>query len=86
VVIAVTKAYSKAWSINPPKHPMFPWSNEQSTNYYSDKDGKSTFPNKNYALSIDPVAENAQQDPHYPWSLTGVTAFLVLQSTSSNIS
>jgi len=39
---------------------------EQSTNYYSDKEGKATFPCKKNALSIDPVAENAQQDPHCP--------------------
>ncbi len=30
-----------------------------------------------------PVVENAQQDPHCPWSFTGVTAPCVLQSTEA---
>ena len=32
-----------------------------------------------------PVAENDQQDPHWPWFLIGVTAPLVLQSIESGI-
>ena len=35
------------------------------------------------APSMAPVAENDQQEPHCPWSLTGVTAFFVRQSTES---
>ena len=31
------------------------------------------------APSSAPVAANAQQDPHSPWSFTGVTAFLATQ-------
>jgi hypothetical protein len=30
-----------------------------------------------------PVALNAQQPPHEPWFLTGVTAFFVRQSTAA---
>jgi len=30
---------------------------------------------------MDPVEENDQHDPHYPWSLIGVTAPCSLQST-----
>jgi len=33
------------------------------------------------ADSIASVAEKAQHDPHCPWSFTGVTIPLVLQST-----
>lgn len=36
-----------------------------------------------YADSIAPVVEKVQQDPHCPWSLTGVTLFVVLQSKES---
>lgn len=32
---------------------------------------------------MEPVVEKAQQDPHYPWSLTSVTIFLSLQSMST---
>jgi len=35
--------------------------------------------------SNDPVDENDQHDPHYPWFLTGVTAPLVLQSIDAGI-
>ncbi len=40
----------------------------------------------NSAPSTAPVAEKAQHDPQNPWSLTGVTAPLVLQSTEVGIS
>ena len=36
-----------------------------------------------FSPSNAPVVENAQQDPHWPWSLTSVTAPWALQSTSS---
>jgi hypothetical protein len=36
-----------------------------------------------WAPSMAAVAEKAQHDPHYPWSLTGLTAPLVIQSTES---
>lgn len=32
--------------------------------------------------SSDPVVEKAQQDPQFPWFLTGVTAPCCCQSTS----
>ena len=33
------------------------------------------------APSTEPVVEKDQHEPHWPWFLTGVTAFLVRQST-----
>jgi hypothetical protein len=36
-----------------------------------------------HASSAEPVAEKAQQDPHYPWSFTEVTAFFFGQSKNS---
>ena len=33
------------------------------------------------APSTEPVVENDQQEPHWPWFLMGVTAPLVTQST-----
>lgn len=36
--------------------------------------------------SKEPVAENDQHEPHYPWFLTGVTAPSDLQSTVYGIS
>jgi len=35
--------------------------------------------------SSDPVVENAQHDPHWPWFLIGVTAPLALQSNDVGI-
>jgi len=35
----------------------------------------------NHADSFDSIVENAQQDPHCPWFLTGVIAPLAFQST-----
>lgn len=36
-----------------------------------------------HAPSVEPVVENDQHEPHWPWFLTGVTAPLVRQSTLS---
>jgi hypothetical protein len=55
----------KAYSTRPPEHPLFPYETEQSTSYCSDN--KIFFPFFiAKALSIAPVAENDQQDPHEP--------------------
>merc|ERR1719213_749797 len=35
--------------------------------------------------SVEPVVENDQHEPHWPWFLTGVTAPLVRQSTASAV-
>jgi hypothetical protein len=35
------------------------------------------------APSVEPVVENAQHEPHWPWSLTGVTAPAAFQSTDA---
>merc|ERR1719460_1163440 len=37
-----------------------------------------------YAPSNEPVVEKAQQEPHWPWFLIGVTAPLADQSTASS--
>lgn len=55
---------------NPPSHPYEDLS--QSTNYYSERSGVSAFPLALRNDSTPPTAENAQHDPHYPWSLTFV--------------
>ena len=74
--------YWKAWSISPPLQPSFPKDDEQSTSYCSEYE--VSFPvAMNSAPSTAPVVEKAQHDPHCPWSLTGVTAPLVLQSRES---
>lgn len=39
---------------------------------------------KNYADSTLSIALNAQQEPHSSWFLTGVNAFLFLQSTGDD--
>jgi len=58
-----SSTYLKALSINPPLHPWFPTSPEQSTNYYSLNSTK--FPVLMKCIpSKAPVVENAQQDPH----------------------
>ena len=36
------------------------------------------------APSVEPVVENDQQLPHWPWFLTGVTAPLARQSTAAS--
>ena len=33
-----------------------------------------------YAPSVEPVVEKAQQEPHWPWFLTAVTAPFLVQS------
>lgn len=37
-----------------------------------------------HALSIAEAAEKLQHDPHFPWSLTGVTTPCALQSTGTD--
>ena len=77
--------YWKAWSISPPLQPWFPNEDEQSTSYCSEYE--VSFPvAMNSAPSTAPVVEKAQHDPHCPWSFTGVTAPLVVQSTEAGIS
>merc|ERR1719498_671570 len=66
--------------MSPPLHPWLPWALLQSTSCCSEKD--TSFPVAIcQAPSVDPVDEKAQQLPHWPWFLMGVTAPLVLQST-----
>jgi hypothetical protein len=62
---------------------LHPWFNhEQSTRF--DSESETRFPvETKWAPSSDPVEENAQHDPHCPWSFTGVTAPLVTQLISS---
>jgi len=36
------------------------------------------------APSVEPVVEKAQQEPHWPWFFTGVTAPLATQSTEAS--
>lgn len=72
---------SKAESINPPLHPAFPPSLEQSTSYYSEKRPSSP-PLMAFKDSRDPIAEKAQQDPQDPWSLTAWTFPASTQLTS----
>jgi len=67
-----------ASSINPPSQP---WSCalSQSTNCCSDNDNK--LPDFNAHLdSNEPIVENAQHEPHWPWFFTALTTFLSLQS------
>ena len=70
----------KAFDYHPPIHPNEEVS--QSTNYYSARESRVPVWMK-WAPSMAAVAEKAQHDPHYPWSLTGLTAPLVIQSTES---
>lgn len=74
--------YLKALSIRPPLHPKFPYDFEQSTNCYSESETKP-LPLMALIPSTEPVVEKAQQAPHYPWFLIGVTAFSSLQSTEA---
>jgi len=70
----------------PPSHPWFPYfPPAQSTSCYSENEGRLPVV-KNAKPSNEPVAENAQHDPHYPWFLIGVTAPNVLQSSELGIS
>ena len=68
--------------MRPPLQPSLPSAVEQSTSCYSERDSRT--PDLICHLpSMAPVAEKDQQDPHCPWSLTGVTAPEVRQSTES---
>ena len=62
--------------------PAFPYPLEQSTSYYSERETVLLYLIK-LADSRAPFAEKAQQEPHYPWFLTGVTPLLFLQSTAA---
>jgi len=82
VVIPESLTYLKAASISPPLQPKLPYDFEQSTNCCSERE--TSFPVAiAFIPSKDPVDEKAQHDPHDPWFLIGVTAFLSLQSTES---
>merc|ERR1719158_2559477 len=63
--------------MRPPLQPEFCL--EQSTNCCSLRDSKLPVA-ISHCPSKPPVEEKAQQDPHWPWSFTGVTAPLVDQS------
>jgi len=55
---------SKALSIKPPLHPLFPYLDEQSTSYYSEYLSNLPIPVRTTAGSKDPIAEKAQHEPH----------------------
>ena len=59
-----------------------PRSAEQSISCCSLNDRSDPVPIAN-APSADPTVEKAQHEPQVPWFLTGVTAFLVRQSTGA---
>jgi hypothetical protein len=69
-------------SINPPLQPLFPYDPEQSTSCCSEYE-LNFWVAINLAPYNDPVVENAQHDPHWPWFLIGVTAPFEVQSTYS---
>merc|ERR1719481_1248583 len=66
--------------MSPPLQPSLPYSLLQSTKFCSLRLTSSPVFLKCIA-SRAPVVENDQQDPHWPWSFTGVTAPRCLQST-----
>merc|ERR1719367_1858806 len=71
--------------MRPPWQPWFPSAAEQSTSCCSESD--TSFPvSMATAPSVEPVVEKAQHEPHDAWFFTGVTAFLVRQSTPSAFS
>jgi len=75
--------YEKASSMSPPLQPDSLLS--QSTICCSDK--LNSFPFFiAHCDSSAPAAENAQQDPHWPWSFTGLTTPFVRQSTLAAVS
>lgn len=74
--------YWKASSIRPPLQPWLPSAPEQSTSCCSDSDGRVPVL-RNEMPSTEPVVEKAQHEPHWPWSLMGVTAPLASQSTDA---
>ena len=75
-----TASHSKANSINPPLHPES--SVSQSTKYCSEK-VLTTPLFWAYKPSKLAVVANDQHDPHEPWSFTGATTPLSLQSKAS---
>merc|ERR1719276_237677 len=81
--MALFSANLKALSIRPPEQPSSTWS--QSTNCCSLKD-VSELPAIFQAPSSAPVVEKDQQDPHWPWFFTGVTAPSVVQSLVEGVS
>jgi len=58
---------------HPPLQPEFPSSLSQETSYCSEKSPKTPV-DMNFCPSVTATVEKAQQDPHYPWSLTIWTA------------
>jgi hypothetical protein len=75
--------YLKAKSMSPPSHEWSPSAVEQSISCCSENE-VSVLPAICQAPSVEPVVENDQHEPHWPWFLTGVTAPLVRQSTVSS--
>jgi hypothetical protein len=71
--------YLKASSIKPPLQPWLPSAWEQSISCCSEAEVR-VLPAIFQAPSTEPVVENDQQLPHWPWFLTGVTAPDVRQS------
>merc|ERR1719310_1406886 len=73
-----------ALSMRPPWQPWLPDEEAHDTRSCSEKE-VSGLPAIWYAPSTDPVVEKAQQEPHWPWFFTGVTAPLATQSTESAV-
>mmetsp|Transcript_18947 Transcript_18947/g.47247 ORF Transcript_18947/g.47247 Transcript_18947/m.47247 type:complete len:214 (-) Transcript_18947:414-1055(-) len=68
-----------ALSIRPPLQPMLPLCEHDTS---SSSDTASSLPVlMAWMPSTDPVVEKAQQDPHWPWFFTAVTAPALTQST-----
>lgn len=62
--------------------PWLPSAPEQSTSCCSDSSGSALVLMK-LMPSTEPVVEKAQHEPHWPWSLMGVTAPAADQSTDA---
>ena len=71
---------SNALSICPPSHPALPFV-EHDTSSSSETETKEPVLMK-FTPSTEPVVENAQHEPHWPWFLTRVTAPSETQSLS----
>merc|ERR1712139_249947 len=72
--------YLNQLSIRPPLHPLATLSHSTSSSSLKDSSLPLAIA---FAPSTEPVVENAQHEPHWPWFFTGVTAPLATQSTES---
>ena len=72
--------------MRPPPQPKLPQFCEQSTKFCSERE-VSGLPASAHCPSNDATVEKAQHEPHWPWSLIGVTTggFAVRQSAEARI-